>query len=311
MAPVAGLAEVLIDSLKDAAVPYKIVTIVLGLGIAGAGFGLLLVPAMAWTRIEAFYKPRKTFEAHESRASWSNIKMYLFKDKFKPCLRWFVVHFAELMISKWTDYILALTLAPILPDGRLDVYTGPTSTLLANAPGSFALSFIDSVAYNALLLPFKVATIRAALLPGKESIWNLFSQSERKHPKQLYTHLLPFVLQKSAITTTTSLISSACLALLSPHSFVGLSIKFAEMVISLTRLVVTTRLYAQYTGKDEQMKSVVPLRRQPYNGWLQCLKTMIEEEGWWFAKFTIIFSVPALGVMEWLARIQQSANVAQ
>ncbi|TIA81576.1 hypothetical protein E3P99_04148, partial [Wallemia hederae] len=282
MAPVAGPAEVVMDALGDAAALYKILTIVLALGISVAGFGLFLVPAIAWTRIEAFYKPHKTFEARESRASWSNIKTYLFKDKFKPCLRWFVADIAAIMLFKLTSYILALTLAPVLPDGRLAVYEGPTSALLANAPGPFALSFVARIALRALLLPFEVATIRAALLPGKESIWNLFSQSERRHPKQLYAHLLPFVLQKSAISTTVSLISSAGLELFTPDSFVGLSIKFAGMVFSRTHSLITARLYAQYTGKNEQMKSVVPLRRQPYTGWLQCLNTMIEEEGWWF-----------------------------
>ncbi|TIA81839.1 hypothetical protein E3P99_04147 [Wallemia hederae] len=242
------------DALGDTAVLPKIVTIVLALGIASAGFGLLLVPAMAWTRIVAFYKPRKTFEAHESRASWSNIKTYLFKDKIKPCLRWFVADIAATMLSKLTSYILALTLAPILPDGRFVVYEGPTSTLLANAPGALTF-FVNAAAPTALLLPFEVATNRASLLPGKESIWNLFSQSERKNPKQLYAHLLPFVLQSSAISAITALISSACLALFSPDSFVGLSIKFAGMVISLTQSLVTARLCAQYTGKDEQMKS--------------------------------------------------------
>ncbi|TIA89319.1 hypothetical protein E3P99_02105 [Wallemia hederae] len=282
-----------------------------GLGLGVAGLGLSMLPNIACTRVETFYKPHSSPEAGESRASWPNIKTYLAKDLFKPIVRLAVARIASERLFALADYGLALSLAPILPYGRLNVSIGPTSILLAYAPGAFALSFVATVALDALFLPFKVAMTRAALLPGKESTWNLFSQSERKDPTQLYAHLLPSLLQTSAISTGTSLVSSALLALLPPDSFVGLPIRFASIVVNLTQSLVMARICAQYTGKDEQMESVVPLRRQPYTSWFQCLKTTIEEEGWWFAGWVTINSALGLGMVEVLTQTQQTVDAAQ
>lgn len=227
----------------------------IGLGLGVAGLGLSMLPNIACTRVEAFYKPTTSPDAHQSRASWPNIKTYLSKDVFKPILRLAVARIASERLFALADYGLALALSPVLPYGRLNVSIGPTSILLAYAPGAFGLSFIATLGLDALFLPFKVAMTRAALLPGDTPTWDLFSKSERSDPTQLYAHLLPSLLQTSAISTGTSLLTSGLLALLPPDSFVGLPIRFASIVVNLTQSLVMARLCAQYTGKDEQMDS--------------------------------------------------------
>ncbi|TIB12122.1 hypothetical protein E3P92_02669 [Wallemia ichthyophaga] len=290
---------------------FGMATVGLGLGVAGLGISML--PNIACTRVEAMYKPvsQPATQPAKSRASWDNIKLYLSKDIFKPILRLAVSRIASERLFALADYGLALALSPILPYGRLNVSIGPTSILLAYAPGAFAVSFAATLALDTIFLPFKVAMTRAALLPSSSSSWDLFSASERRDPTQLYAHLLPSLFQTSAISTGTSLLSSAILALLPPDSFLGLPVRFAGIVVNLTQSLVMARLCAQYTGEDEQMDSVVPLRPQPYTGWFQCLRTTIAEEGWWFAGWVTINSALGLGMVEVLTQTQQSVEASQ
>ncbi|TIB69972.1 hypothetical protein E3Q22_02586 [Wallemia mellicola] len=278
-----------------------------GLGLGVAGLGLSMLPNIACTRVESFYKPIEQ-SSTESRASWPNIKTYVTKDILKPIVRLAVARIASERLFALADYGLALLLQPILPYGRLNVSIGPTSILLAYAPGAFALSFVATLGLDALFLPFKVAMTRAALLPSSRPTIELFSKTERNDPTALYAHLLPSLLQTSLISTGVSLVSSGFLALLPPDSYFGLPVRFASIVVNLTQSLVMARLCAQYVGKDEEIHSVVPLRPKPYKGWFECFKTIVKEEGWWFASWVTINSALGLGMVEVLTQTQEAAQ---
>ena len=236
---------------------FGLATVGLGLGVAGLGLSML--PTIACTRVESLYKPIKDNQEKEveveSRGSWNNIKRYLTKDVIKPIVRLAVIRIASERLFSLADFGLANLLSPILPYGRLNVSIGPTSILLAYAPGAFALSFLATLGLDALFLPFKVAMTRSALLPSSRPSIDLFSRSERKDPTSIYAHLLPSLFQTSLVSTGSSLVSSALLALLPPDSFVSLPVRFANLCVNLTQSLVMSRLCAQYVDETEQIDS--------------------------------------------------------